>query len=130
MSEGKRASGLIDGLVGGAVGGALVSLGLMRIARTIITSSKVRIQRQLIDAGATATLLPSTTYRFAVMLFHGDGDPQVTLTVRVGTATYTINGDEQAIEVVSNEAVEITATNTDTASPRNAMTIELASLSW
>jgi hypothetical protein len=128
MSENRGLNGFVDGLVGGAVGGALVSFGLMKIAKTTITSGKVVIQKQQVNAGATLTLLPQTTYKFAIMLFHGNGDPQVTLTVRVGTTTYTINGDEQAIEIIANETVEITATNTDTENPRNTMTIELAYL--
>jgi FtsP/CotA-like multicopper oxidase with cupredoxin domain len=130
MGEDRGLNGFIDGLVGGAVGGALVSLGLMKIARTTITSNKAVIQRQPINAGATATLLPATAYKFAIVLFHGDGDPQVQLTIRVGATTYTLRGDEQAIEVVAGETVEITAINTDTESPRNTMTIEVASLSW
>jgi hypothetical protein len=130
MSENRGLNGFVDGLVGGAVGGALVSFGLMKIAKTTITSGKTRIQQQSINAGATVTLLPSTTYKFAIILFHGNGDPQVTLTVRVGTATYTVNGDEQAIEIIANEAVEITATNTDTVNPYSTPTIEIVYINW
>jgi hypothetical protein len=130
MSENKGLNGFVDGLVGGAVGGALVSFGLMKIAKTVITSNKVTVQQQTINAGATVTLLPSTTYKFAIMLFHGDGDPQVTLTVRTGTRTYTVNGDEQAIEVVANEQVEITAVNTDTENPRNTQAVEVVYITW
>jgi hypothetical protein len=119
----------ISGLIGGALGGALVA-GLMKIRKPVITSTKMRISPQSVSAGGSVTLLPPTMYKFAVILFHGDGDPEVQLAVKVGTATYTINGDEQAIEVVANEAVEITATNTDTANQRNTMTIEVASISW
>jgi hypothetical protein len=123
----------ISGLAGGLIGGALATFGLMKIAKPAlpaITSGKTKISPQSVSAGGSATLLPSTTYKFAVILFHGDGEPQVTLSVKVGTATYTLNGDEQAIEVVANEAVEITATNTDTANPHNTMTIEVAYLTW
>jgi hypothetical protein len=126
----RELNGFIDGLVGGAVGGALVSYGLMKIAKTTITSGKTRIQQQSVSAGATVTLLPQTTYKFAIILFHGNGDPQVTLTVRVGTTTYIVNGDEQAIEVVANEAVEITATNTNTVNPYSTPTIEIVYMNW
>jgi len=94
------------------------------------SSGKQFIQQQTLDAGATATLLPSTTYKFAIILFHGDGDPQVQLTVKVNTKTFTLAGSDQAIELIAGETIEITATNTDTTNPRSTMTIELAYLSW
>jgi len=94
------------------------------------SSGKQIIQKQVLDPGATATLLPSTSYKFAIILFHGDGDPQVELTVKVDDKVYTLSGDEQAIEVAANETAEITAVNTDTTSPRNTPTIEMASISW
>jgi hypothetical protein len=121
------------GFVGGLIGGAVATLGLMKIAKPVmpvITSGKTKISSQSVSAGGSATLLPSTTYKFAIILFHGDGEPQIQLTVRVGTATYTLSGDDQAIEIIANEAVEITATNTDTANPHNTMTIEIAYLTW
>ena len=118
------------GFIGGVIGGALVSLGLMRMYKVEIRSGKQIVQRQTLDPGATATLLPSTTYKFAIILFHGDGDPQVQLSVKVNNKVYTLNGDEQAIEVVANETVEITATNTDTANPHNTPTVEVVSISW
>jgi hypothetical protein len=122
----------ISGLAGGLIGGVLVAgvAGLMKIRKPVITSTKMRISPQSVSAGGSVTLLPPTMYKFAVILFHGDGDPEIQLAVKVGATTYTLSGDEQAIEVVANETVEITATNTDTANPRNTMTIELASLSW
>jgi hypothetical protein len=123
----------IGGLAGGLIGGTMATLGLMKIVKPpvpVITSSKTKISLQSVSAGGSVTLLSSTTYKFAVILFHGDGDPQVTLTVKVGTATYTLSGDEQAIEVVANEAVEITAINTDTTSSHNTPTIEIVSISW
>jgi len=118
-----------SGILGGIVG-SLATLGLMKIHKVVITSSKQIIQPQSLNAGATATLLPQTTYKFAIILFHGDGDPQVELTVKVNTKTFTLLGNEQAIEVVANETVEITATNTDTANPHNTPTVEIAYLTW
>jgi hypothetical protein len=123
----------IGGLAGGLIGGTMATLGLMKIVKPaipVITSSKTKISLQSVSAGGSVTLLSSTTYKFAVILFHGDGDSQVTLSVKVGTATYTLSGDEQAIELVANEAVEITATNTDTTSSHNTPTIEIVSISW
>jgi hypothetical protein len=122
-----------SGLMGGAIGGALVSLGLMKIskpAQVTITSSKQIIQQRSLNAGATATLLSQTTYKFAIILFHGDGDPQIQLSIVTGSNTYTLNGDEQAIELIAGEQVTITANNTDTANPRNTPTIEVGYLTW
>jgi hypothetical protein len=117
------ASGVIGGLIGA---------GLMKITAPppAITSSKEVIARQSVGAGASVTLKPSTTYRFAIILFHGDGDAQVRLDITRGTTTVSINGNEQAIEVLAGESIAITAVNTDTAAARYAPTIEIASLSW
>jgi len=93
-------------------------------------SEKQIIQKQVLDPGATATPLPSTSYKFAIILFHGDGDPQVELTVKVNDKTYTLSGDEQAIEVIANETVEVTAVNTDTENPHETPTVEVGYLTW
>ena len=130
MSSNKEFTG---GLIGGVIGGALSTLGLMKIgkpAQITITSSKQMIQPQTINAGATATLLSPVTYKFAIILFHGDGDPQVQLTLTVGSNNYTIAGDEQGIELIAGEQVTITANNTDTANPHSTPTIEIVSISW
>jgi hypothetical protein len=122
-----------SGLVGGVIGGSLATLGLMKISKPTqitITSNKQVIQPQSLNAGATATLLPQTTYKFAIILFYGDGDPQIQLSIVVGSNTYTLNGDEQAIEVLADESITITASNTDTANPHNTPTIEIAYLTW
>jgi hypothetical protein len=121
----------ISGVLGGALAGGLISaIGLMRIKSTTITSSKTIIAQQTLDANSTTTLLSSTTYKFAIMLFHGDGDPQIQLSITVGSNSYTLNGDEQAIELIVGEQVSITATNTDTANPHNTPTIEIAHITW
>jgi hypothetical protein len=119
-----------EGLVGGVIGGALATLGLMKISKVVITSSKQIIQPQSLNAGATATLLSPVTYKFAIILFHGDGDPQIQLSVTVGSNAYTLGGDEQAIELIAGEQVTITANNTDTANPHSTPTIEIVSISW
>jgi len=130
MSSNKEFTG---GLVGGVIGGALATLGLMKISKPTqitITSNKQIIQPQSLNPGATATLLPQTTYKFAIILFHGDGDPQIQLSVMVGSKTYTLSGDEQAIELIANESITITANNTDTANPHSTPTVEIVSVSW
>jgi hypothetical protein len=48
----------------------------------------------------------------------------------VGGNNYALNGDEQGIELIVNEQVTITATNTDTANSHNTPTIEVAYLVW
>ena len=95
-----------------------------------IVSGKTIIKQQTLSADTTLTLLSPTTYKFAIMLLHGDGDPQVQLTVTVGSNTYTLNGDVQGIELITDEQVAITASNTDTANPHNTPTIEIGHLSW
>jgi hypothetical protein len=124
---------LAGGLMGGLIGGALATLGLMKISKPTqitITSGKHVIQSRSLDAGARAILLSQIAYKFAIVLFHGDGDPQIQLSVAVGSNEYTINGDEQAIEVLANESIAVTASNTDTANPHNTPTIEIAYISW
>jgi hypothetical protein len=64
------------------------------------------------------------------MLFYGDGDPQVQLTVTVGSNTYTLNGDVQGIELITGEQVTISANNTDTVNPHSTPTVEIVSISW
>jgi len=124
VSEGKA-------ILGGALAGGLISaIGLMRIKSITISSSKTIIAQRTLDANSTATLLPLTTYKFAIMLFHGDGDPQIQLSISVGSNSYTLNGNEQAIELIAGEQVSITATNTDTANPHNTPTIEIAHITW
>jgi hypothetical protein len=103
---------------------------MLKVRKVVITSNKLIIQKQAVDAGGSATLLPATQYKFAVILFHGDGDPQIQLSVMVGSNTYTLSGDEQAIELIAGEQVTITANNTDTANPHSTPTVEIVSISW
>jgi hypothetical protein len=127
MTQGKE---IVGGFMGGVVGGALATFGLMKIGKAAITSNKTTISQLLIGAGATVTLLPQTTYKFAVILFHGDGDHQVQLSIKVDNTTYTLYGDEQAIELLANQSITITATNTDTTSSHISPTIEIVYLTW
>jgi hypothetical protein len=106
---------------------------LMSVLQQIIPqpqTTKQLIQQQQLNPSESVTLLSPTTFKFAIILFHGDGDPQIQLSVTVGSNTYTLNGDEQAIELIAGEQVTITATNTDTANPRNTPTIEVGYLTW
>jgi len=116
---------LVSGIVGGLVGGS-ISKALMKIPTP--RSNKVVVSSQLLEPGETRTLI-SNTYKHGIILFHGDGDPEVTHTVTVNGVTTELMGDEQAIEIISNETVEITATNTST-EPKSTMTIEILSLVW
>ncbi len=107
-------------------------MGLMkiRIPAPAITHSKEIIPRQSIGSGANVTLKPTTTYKYAVILFHGDGDSQVRIDVVKGSETESLYGDEQAIEILAGESIEIRAVNTDSSSPRFSPMIEIASLAW
>ena len=118
------------GFVGGLVGGALVSLGLMKLKPPVAISSNLEmIPQQSVNAGASVTLKSSTMYKFAIIVFHGDGDPQITITVTRGDASATLYGNEQAFEFVANQSVQITAQNTDTVT-HNTPKIEILSLTW
>jgi hypothetical protein len=123
--------GLAKEVIAGLAGG-LVGAGLMKITAPppTISSNKETIPRQSVGAGGSATLKPSTTYKFAIILFHGDGDNQVRIDVTKGAVTESIRGNEQAIEILANESISITAENTDTGTPRYAPTIEILSLEW
>jgi hypothetical protein len=103
---------------------------LMLIKALKITSSKQVISKQSISAGGSATLLPATQYKFAIVLFHGDGDPEVKHVITVNGVATEIMGDEQAIEVLANETMEIVAVNTSTTEAKSSMTVEILSLSW
>jgi hypothetical protein len=129
-----RVRGLAREVVAGVIGG-VIGAGLMKIRAPpppppAITASKQVIQPQSITAGASVTLKPTTTYKFTIILFHGNGDPQVRIDVIKGAVTETLRGNEQAIEVLANESITIVAVNEDTATARNTPTIEIVSLSW
>jgi hypothetical protein len=118
--------------VASGVLGGIIGAGLMKITAPppAIMSNKEVIASQSVGAGASVTLKPSTAYKFAILLFHGDGDSQVRLNITKGATTVSIYANEQAIEILANESIAITAVNTDTTSPRNSPTIEIVSLSW
>lgn len=99
--------------------------GLMKIKAVTITTSRTTIQRQNI-ANTPTTILQQTHYKFAIVLFHGDGDPSLLITVTRGNQTFTLYGHEQAIEIVSDETLKIEATSGTGFSP----TIEIVFLSW
>jgi len=121
---------VVAGIVGGLVGAGLMRIRAPPPPPPAITASKEVIQPQSIGAGSSVTLKPITTYKFAILLFHGDGEAQVRLDIAKGATTISIYANEQAIEILANESISITAVNTDTASPRNTPTIEIVSLLW
>jgi hypothetical protein len=115
------------------VAGGIVGAGLMKIRippPPVITSNKETIASRSVGAGGNATLKPATSYKLAIILFHGDGDSQVRLDITKGATTVSIFGNEQAIEVLANESISITAVNTDTTTARNTPAIEILSLTW
>jgi predicted nucleic-acid-binding protein len=97
---------------------------LANIVKSIISSSRMVIDRQTLNAGASTTLFNNTVF-FAVVLIHGDGDPEIQLTVTVGNDTTTVAGNEIAIAVATNELLKIDATNIDRANPHSTPTIEV-----
>jgi hypothetical protein len=94
-----------------------------------IVASKEIINTGPIGAGQTVTLKPATDYKFAVMLFHGNGNPDVEVRLQ-GATLRTINGNEQGIELVAGETMTITARNNNASLTRNHPTIEILALDW
>jgi hypothetical protein len=120
----------IAGVAGGIIGAGLMKITTPPPPPLSITASKEVIARQTLPSGGSVTLKPTTTYKFAILLFHGNGDSQVRIDVIKGAVTESIRGNEQAIEVLANESISITAVNEDTANPRNTTLVEIVSLSW
>ena len=112
------ASGLVGGLVGALAGKALLRL----------SSGETVIAPQVVEAGETKLLL-SGFYRFAVVLLHGDGDPEVVVDVKKGDTATQLTADTIAIEVVASKTLEVRAINSATTA-KNSPTIEVAWISW
>jgi hypothetical protein len=97
---------------------------LTNIVKSIISSGRMVVDKLVIAPGASAPLFNNTVF-FAIVLIHGDGDPEIQLTVTVGSDTTTVAGNEMAIAVAANELLKIDAINTDTANPHSTPTIEV-----
>lgn len=95
---------------------------LMKIK--VFKSRKTVSVSTTLSAGSSDTVISNTKMFFGVILIHGDGDADVTVTI-TGETTRTCNGDEQAIEVVVDETITITRTN-NAAESRTAPTVEVA----
>jgi hypothetical protein len=87
-------------------------LMLIKALKITLTSSKQVITQQTLNPNASTTLLPSTIYKHAIILFHGDGDPEVKHMITVDGTTTELSGDQQAIELLAEQTIEVTATNT------------------
>jgi hypothetical protein len=118
---------LAAGIAGGLIGAGLARLTAPSLT---ITSNLEVIPKSSIEAEASSIIKQSTTYKFAIILFHGDGDSRVRLDITKGATTISIYANEQAIELLANESISITAVNTDTTAPRSTPTIEILSLGW
>jgi hypothetical protein len=119
----------LAGVAGGLVGAGLMKITIPPPPPPNITSNKEVIPRALASAGLTTTIKPRTMYKFAIILFHGDGEPQAIIQL-VGNTTRTIRSNEQGIELIANEEVEIRVYNEDPNINRNRATIEILSLTW
>jgi hypothetical protein len=120
---------IVAGIAGGLVGAGLMKITTPPPPPPNITASREIIARNLVGAGLTITLKPSAMYKFAIMLFHGDGEADVEVRIQ-GETTRTIRGNEQGIELIANESITITAYNSDPNINRYHPTIEILSLSW
>jgi len=95
----------------------------------IIKSSEFVIPRQTVPPGASVTLLEPTYYRYAFMLFYGDGGDGVIINVKIGGEQHQTDGATKAIGVAPEKIIEIEATNT---SPyeQTTPTISIAYMVW
>jgi len=93
-------------------------------------SGKLVIDATLLDPGESRTLLAETSFKFAVMLLNGLGDPEIILSITVGDTGYRLTGNNQAIMLVANESVSIDATNNDTTYQKTTPLIEIAYITW
>ncbi|MEM4483412.1 MAG: hypothetical protein QXS19_05805 [Candidatus Methanomethylicia archaeon] len=128
MSEKRDRKDLILGGLAGALAGFLTTQFLVKPKETKITlRSNIDLieQREIVEE----TTLLDKTYKFGLMLIHGDGDSSVTITItkQKGTETIsnTLNGNEQGIEIIANERVIITGSGTG-----KTPTIEILYLEW
>ena len=96
---------------------------------SIIKSGEQTIPRQSLASGASIILLPQTYYRYAVVLFYGDGGDNVRLDVRIGAELHQIDSDNKAISVVTDNYLEITATNISTIEQQTP-TIKILYIMW
>lgn len=109
-------------LVSEAVKPALEKKDLMKIK--VFKSRKTIAPSTSLTPGSSDTPISNVNMFFGVILIHGDGDSDVTVTIS-GATTRSCNGDEQAIDLVANETITITRTNNATTS-KTAPTIEVA----
>jgi hypothetical protein len=100
---------------------------LVNVIKSIISSGRMVIDKQTLNAGTSTTLYNNTVF-FAVALIHGDGDSQIQLTVTVGSDTTTVAGNETAIAVSANELLKIDVTNTDAVNQHSTPTVEIISI--
>jgi hypothetical protein len=63
---------------------------------------------------------------FAIIILHGDGEPQVEVKVTTGNRTRTFNGAEFRVVTATEEHIKIEFINTDKTSPRKGPTLEIA----
>ena len=93
-------------------------------------SGKLVIDATLLDPGETRTLLEETSFKFAVMLIQGNGDPEIILSITVGDEGFRLAGNIQEIILVANESVSIDAINNDTEHQKTTPLIEIAYITW
>jgi hypothetical protein len=105
--------------------------GLMKLRTApALAPARELIDRTLLAPSAITTLKPSTFYKHAVVSIYGDGDPQVTIRVTIGTVNINVAGSQTRAFTVANDNLTIRATNTDTENARRTSTIEILSLDW
>jgi len=118
---------LIYGAIGGAIAGILTSEA-RKVPKVTITSNKETIDKKTVNANTTDTLLDEKSYKFAIILFHGDGDEGLTISIE-GNTTRSLDASQQAIEIIANETISIKAVN-NTSNNLSSPTIEILYLNW
>jgi len=133
----ERREKIVSGIIGATAGAAAgaVAAGFVKIKQPTVpppqqlAPNKEIIPAKSVAAGATnVPIKPSTAYKFAIFVVAGDGDPQILVKITEGTRSFQINGDEQGIGFIANENLAILADNRDTATARNAPSVEILSL--
>ena len=108
----------------------VVNVGLVLSGKyPIIKSDRQVILRQSVEPGASITLLPQTYYRYAMIFFLGDGGDGIRLYVKIGTELHQLDGNHEAIGIVTDNYLEITATNTS-AVEQQTPTINISYIIW
>jgi hypothetical protein len=108
-----------------------VTAGLMKITTAPpIFSNREVLDQQSVAPGMMTTIKAPTFYKHAVIVIHGDGDPQTQIRIVMGATTIILPGDKVNVRTVANASIQIFAVNTDPNTSRTSSRVEILSLDW